>query len=1436
MADAPSAPNSPWRKSPLHSSGDASRLTALFVGYICPMRAAASPSPADRVVSLSRNCRAAVVETPTSAPQRLVSMGTTPPSSSNEPGRRRCRKLRPRGEGGNEPAVFRGVEASGSARPAPGVEYSGIHNMRIEKQKRQRARIPHCRMYLRKELGWLPGFPLGQGHGRVSWMPAPQLGAKGAGPLELDAEHLRRAASAWTMLVRDFPRALPQVVAELDRWKERVPQILGWLTDAIHRGEPLPPLAVDDAIPPAVAAHAERLAALRPALRPLLSATSWIGSLASTELPGTLEWVEVNADAVEGILAAQPEPAGVISILTLSALANEDEPSRSNLLRIAAPRGPGSLVRVEVLEFATWIGAQIPPVRRRALRLLGLALYDGLVDEKPRHLRIALQRFKAAVAKENADFYREMLRLLDHLPLANDARFRFSFLNRWCRVLEAYPPRRVVLLLREVYRYLSRRPGSALDPWLHQEEGEFDWISGLLRPPTEEDDDDERDPTEGESKAAFRGRCQTTFHTLDSCIKRPVTDVDGFLIVNLALATNNAGDACRCFQQLDEAGLREYIDFDTLRLALELDTQAELFGTLVSELRYDSHNRLSRHRLSLLRVMNRCLVQAGWTGTTAALIADRQIALLSSCAERWAVAEALRVSVEPDPRRVETMPVWAQRYPETLQSALGELAGVTGDAERIASGVLAKDFPHPTDLQQEIAALEEQVAARRDRRRLERLGSLRGRLRSPRPVSSVRIDRLRGKLEARTRRCLIESWCRRLDAALTAQFSRLLQTDEVPAWMFEPPQLRVLASMMSLSDPFRSLGWRLLRARASSPPWYLVDDPANRAYLARVRALGVNVAPWLNPRSRSCVGENGCKVELDFEWDPLKIFQMGWHFGTCLSPEYETFFSVFVIAADVNKHVVYARDATRTVVGRCLLALDDGGGLITFHPYCHDQKLGFDKMIGKLAKELAGEMKTHVVKRGTRTVPCLVAPRWHDDGPGRRSRIGIYSILDEHSELSKFLSRLVARGEFVAYLEKQFAPMPLNGYALSLVLEMYEFDARPGLIRPLLPLLDRCEELDYRTCMRAASIAAAAGESDFVRRVLRKRGVRYVLQRRGSQLDEKLMLMLMEHDPSATIRLVRATRDRHVRSDEEDEEQRRLYLARAYELLDRPARARRMQAADAQCRLGHQYREGGASIARNASAAFKWYRRAAEQGHVEGQYWLGVMYRDGRGVPRDLAEGARWIQRAAEQGNREAQFMHGVNCEFGKGVQVDLAAAAAWYRRAAEQDVFNAYFELARMYYEGLGVERNYAQAVHWYRRGGAVGDANTGRWIGDRFATGRGAPRDLAEAAHWYRRAADMGNAGAQCKLGDLLATGRGVARDAAAALRRYREAAEQGHGEAQFNLGNIYAAGSSVPRDLAKAAHWYRKAAESRKWWRVIGYEDDWFGSSRATPLAFL
>ncbi len=51
----------------------------------------------------------------------------------------------------------------------------------------------------------------------------------------------------------------------------------------------------------------------------------------------------------------------------------------------------------------------------------------------------------------------------------------------------------------------------------------------------------------------------------------------------------------------------------------------------------------------------------------------------------------------------------------------------------------------------------------------------------------------------------------------------------------------------------------------------------------------------------------------------------------------------------------------------------------------------------------------------------------------------------------------------------------------------------------------------------------------------------------------------------------------------------------------------------------------------------KWYRRAAEQDHVDAQYNLGFMYANGEGVPPDYAEAAKWYRRAAEQGDGISQ-------------------------------------------------------------------------------------------------------------------------------------------------------------------------------------------------------
>ena len=55
--------------------------------------------------------------------------------------------------------------------------------------------------------------------------------------------------------------------------------------------------------------------------------------------------------------------------------------------------------------------------------------------------------------------------------------------------------------------------------------------------------------------------------------------------------------------------------------------------------------------------------------------------------------------------------------------------------------------------------------------------------------------------------------------------------------------------------------------------------------------------------------------------------------------------------------------------------------------------------------------------------------------------------------------------------------------------------------------------------------------------------------------------------------------------------------------------------AAAQFKLGKMYATGD-GLTENDAEAVSWYRKAAEQGHVDGQNSLAVMYSRGEGVPR----------------------------------------------------------------------------------------------------------------------------------------------------------------------------------------------------------------------------
>jgi TPR repeat protein len=111
--------------------------------------------------------------------------------------------------------------------------------------------------------------------------------------------------------------------------------------------------------------------------------------------------------------------------------------------------------------------------------------------------------------------------------------------------------------------------------------------------------------------------------------------------------------------------------------------------------------------------------------------------------------------------------------------------------------------------------------------------------------------------------------------------------------------------------------------------------------------------------------------------------------------------------------------------------------------------------------------------------------------------------------------------------------------------------------------------------------------------------------------------------------------------------------------------------------------------ANNMPLAYKEFLAAAEEGHSDSQFNVGLMFERGIGVGQDEKEAIVWYEKSAVQGNALAQYNLAVLYEHGRGTAVDFAQANEWYRKASAQGDPLAIGNLGMLYLRGQGVEEN---------------------------------------------------------------------------------------------------------------------------------------------------
>lgn len=122
------------------------------------------------------------------------------------------------------------------------------------------------------------------------------------------------------------------------------------------------------------------------------------------------------------------------------------------------------------------------------------------------------------------------------------------------------------------------------------------------------------------------------------------------------------------------------------------------------------------------------------------------------------------------------------------------------------------------------------------------------------------------------------------------------------------------------------------------------------------------------------------------------------------------------------------------------------------------------------------------------------------------------------------------------------------------------------------------------------------------------------------------------------------------------------------------------------------------------------WQELADDGFVEAQFGLGLLYANGYGVPLNDDMAIKWYMMAATQGHPQAQCNLGVMYANGWGVPQSDKDALNWYLMAAEQGLTQAQIAVANLYFSGYRIEGDKVEARKWLAIAARLGDVDAPR------------------------------------------------------------------------------------------------------------------------------
>lgn len=169
------------------------------------------------------------------------------------------------------------------------------------------------------------------------------------------------------------------------------------------------------------------------------------------------------------------------------------------------------------------------------------------------------------------------------------------------------------------------------------------------------------------------------------------------------------------------------------------------------------------------------------------------------------------------------------------------------------------------------------------------------------------------------------------------------------------------------------------------------------------------------------------------------------------------------------------------------------------------------------------------------------------------------------------------------------------------------------------------------------------------------------------------------------------------------------------------------------------------------------FMRSADEGNIIAEWYLGHMYRLGRGVPVDAATAYSYFSRVADNFTPDEQDPNRLRITVDAQIRVadylrlgipsahlkanSAAAARTYLQMATNFGHPRAFYGLGVMSVEGEGMRKNTPQGLKWLTAAARKHSGEAAAYLGDLSAEGDEVQQDDAKALTWYIIAAQNVN-----------------------------------------------------------------------------------------------